>query len=479
MKKLPLFTVLLAHFLTILDIFIVNVALPSIQQSIKATNSQMQLVVAVYMIGFAAFLVLGGKLGDYFGRKRIFITGMIVFMLASIGCGTATTPLLLVAMRFLQGISAAVMSPQVLSFIQLLFPKHEERTYAIGWYGITIGIGTMLGQFLGGFLVELPVSGVIQPWRFIFLLNTPICLIGLMLAAHNLEESRSNSSGKLDYPGAALLSSGLLLLVLTLTIGKDLGNIAFIFFAVSLLFLFLFRRMQVRKEQPLINTTLFRIRNFNIAIAIAALFMTMLDAYFFILSIYLQDGLRLSPAHAGVFVVCQGIGFILASFISARLVLRYGKNTLMTGTIVIMVSLALQLCLFHMPGYRWVNYILLAIHGAGVALVLPPLANVALKNIPENLAGNASGVYATFQQLFGAFGITVTGGIFFYVVNHYSYYQGMVFATGIHLLCMLGVLLLLLRLPGNILPKKKKRIANTPGYACYHSKLTAIEPCKE
>lgn len=455
MRKISLFTVLLAHFLTILDIFIVNVALPSIQKHIKATNDQMQLVVAVYMIGFAAFLVLGGKLGDHFGRKKVFITGMIVFMLSSIGCGSAPTAEFLVVMRFLQGVSAALMSPQVLSFIQLLFPWHEERTYAIGWYGITIGIGTMLGQFLGGFLVELSVWGITQPWRLIFLLNGPICVLGLLMAWQYLEESKMLSSQKLDYPGAILLSMGLLLLVVTLTTGKNFSNNLYIFLLViSLVLLLLFGRQQRIKEQPLINPALFTNRNFNMAIAIAALFMTMLDAYFFILSIYLQDGIKLSPTQAGMFVVCQGIGFIAASLVSAALVLRYGKNILIAGTLLIMFSLLFQLYSLSVLNHYWISYILLAIHGVGVAMVLPPLANVALKNIPENLVGNASGVYATFQQLFGAVGITLTGGVFFYIVKVKTYEAGLFYATGINLLCMLGVLILLLRLPVNILPKK-------------------------
>lgn len=154
-NHISLLVLLLGHLLTILDIFIVNIAIPSIQRGLVSNNGKIQLVVSMYMVGFASFLIIGGKIGDYYGRKKIFILGMFLFMICSAGCGFAGTIDYLILLRFFQGISAALMSPQVLSYIQVLFIDHKERTYAMGWYGIAIGIGTMLGQFLGGFLVEL------------------------------------------------------------------------------------------------------------------------------------------------------------------------------------------------------------------------------------------------------------------------------------------------------------------------------------
>ena len=176
-KYISLLILLLAHLLTVLDIFIVNVAIPSIQRGLGSSNGKIQLVVAMYMVGFASFLIIGGKMGDYFGRKKIFILGLFLFMVTSAGCGFAATTNQLIALRFFQGISASLMAPQVLSYIQILFVSHKERTYAMGWYGIAIGIGTMLGQFLGGFLVELQPFLIDKSWRYIFLINIPICII--------------------------------------------------------------------------------------------------------------------------------------------------------------------------------------------------------------------------------------------------------------------------------------------------------------
>jgi MFS family permease len=164
---LKLFIILFGQLLTIMDIFIINVSIPSIQHDIHASNGEMQLMISAYLIGFASFLITGGRLGDVYGRKKVFILGLAFFILSSIACGISHGVAQLMISRLVQGISAAFMAPQVLSMIQILFPAHEERTKAMGWYGITIGIGTVLGQFLGGYFSSLSVLQ--EPWRLIFL----------------------------------------------------------------------------------------------------------------------------------------------------------------------------------------------------------------------------------------------------------------------------------------------------------------------
>jgi MFS family permease len=227
-RWISLIVLLSAHLLTIIDIFIINVAIPSIQQGISSSDSEIQLVVAMYMIGFASFLIIGGKAGDHYGRKKVFLLGMFLFILSSLGCSVAKTAEILITMRFFQGLSAAFMSPQVLALIQVLFVTHKERTFAIGLYGITIGLGTMLGQFLGGYLVELKPSWLDQPWRYTFLVNIPICITGLILAKVYLTESKDSSSLGMDYSGAVMLSAGLVVLIFSLTIGRDQDTIYFI-----------------------------------------------------------------------------------------------------------------------------------------------------------------------------------------------------------------------------------------------------------
>jgi MFS family permease len=196
------------------------------------------------------------------------------------------------------------------------------------------------------------------------------------------------------------------------------------------------------------------------AISASALFMLMLDAYFFVLAVFLQEGIRLSPMQAGYFIVFQGSGFILASFLSARLVLRFGKGVLIFGVLLLISAIILQLVLFYYPIVDFRGYVIMFLHGVGVALVLPSFANIALKNLPQNMIGNASGVYSTVQQLFGALGITLTGSVFYYLVKGNTdfkhFYNAFFYGTFIHLFCLISVLLLLFLLPKSVLPKKEK-----------------------
>jgi EmrB/QacA subfamily drug resistance transporter len=463
-KYISLLILLLAHLLTILDIFIVNVAIPSIQRGLGSSNGKIQLVVAMYMVGFASFLIIGGKTGDYFGRKKIFVLGMLLFMISSAGCGFADSTDHLIILRFFQGISAGLMSPQVLSYIQVLFTDHKERTYAMGWYGIAIGIGTMLGQFLGGFLVELKPYLIDQSWRYIFLINIPICASGILLAIRYLNPSRDYSSLQMDYWSAFILCIGLALLVFSMAVGLEQSGLVKITLPVSIVFIcvFIFRQIKRKsnKKEPLLNLELFKNRNFNMAVSASALFMLMLDAYFFVLAVFLQEGIQLSPMQAGYFIVFQGSGFILTSFLSARLVLRFGKTVLIFGVLLLISAIILQLVLFYYPIVDFRGYVIMFLHGVGVALVLPSFANIALKNLPQNMIGNASGVYSTVQQLFGALGITLTGSVFYYLVKGNTdfkhFYNAFFYGTFIHLFCLISVLLLLFLLPKSVLPKKRK-----------------------
>ena len=463
-KYISLLILLLAHLLTILDIFIVNVAIPSIQRGLGSSNGKIQLVVAMYMVGFASFLIIGGKTGDYFGRKKIFVLGMLLFMISSAGCGFADSTDQLIILRFFQGISAGLMSPQVLSYIQVLFTDYKERTYAMSWYGIAIGIGTMLGQFLGGFLVELKPYLIDQSWRYIFLINIPICASGIFLAIRYLNPSRDYSSLQMDYWSAFILCIGLALLVFSMAVGLEQSGLVKITLPVSIVFIciFIFRQIKRKsnKKEPLLNLELFKNRNFNMAVSASALFMLMLDAYFFVLAVFLQEGIQLSPMQAGYFIVFQGSGFILASFLSARLVLRFGKTVLIFGVLLLISAIILQLVLFYYPIVDFRGYVIMFLHGVGVALVLPSFANIALKNLPQNMIGNASGVYSTVQQLFGALGIALTGSVFYYLVKGNTdfkhFYNAFFYGTFIHLFCLISVLLLLFLLPKSVLPKKRK-----------------------
>ncbi|MFP3835067.1 MFS transporter [Chryseobacterium sp. SIMBA_028] len=461
---LKLIVILFGQLLTIMDIFIINVSIPSIQQSIHASNGEMQFIIAAYLIGFASFLITGGRLGDLYGRKRIFIIGLIFFMVSSIACGISSGAAQLIISRFIQGVSAAMMAPQVLSMIHTLFPEHEERTKAMGWYGITIGIGTILGQFLGGYFSSLIVFE--EPWRLIFLINIPICLLAVFYSLKQLDESKIAASQSFDIWGVLVLSAGLFGATYALTDSEKegLGIQNILLVAVSACILIYFIKNQKNKlnqKRPyLIDFKLFQYENFNLGIIAVSFFFIMLDSYFYILSLFFQDGLKMSPLNAGEIIVSQGLGFILASAFSIKLILKYGKKALIVGLVFIIMILFLQILFFKTPADFYLLCLLLFLHGIGVGSIIPSLANIALSGMSEKLMGNASGVYNTFQQIAAIIGIVAIGSIFYYFVGEkpliQDYHKAFSIAVLINILCLIFVIAAIIKVPEYVLPKKKK-----------------------
>lgn len=455
--------ILFGQLLTIMDIFIINVSIPSIQRDLRASNGATQLMMAAYLIGFASFLITGGRLGDLYGRKKIFISGLLFFMLSSLACGISSGAVQLVISRLVQGISAAMMAPQVLSMIQILFPVHEERTKAMGWYGITIGTGTILGQFLGGYFSSL--KGWEEPWRLIFLVNISVCLIAILCSFRQLEESTVKINKSFDIRGVLVLSAGLFLITYALTAseekGMDLQNGIMMTVSAGILVYFVRdQKNRLKKRRSyLIDFELFSYKNFNLGIIAVSFFFIMLDSYFYILSVFIQDGLKISPLMAGEIIVFQGLGFILASVFSVQLILKYGKNALIAGLVVIIAVLVLQVFLFRISNDFYLFCLLLFLHGLGVGAVIPSLANIALSGMSEKLTGNASGVYNTFQQIAAIIGIVGIGGIFYYFLGDQpftgNYHHAFSIAVLINVLCLLLVIVAVSRVPDNVLPKRK------------------------
>ncbi|SHK66800.1 MFS transporter [Chryseobacterium polytrichastri] len=460
---LKLTVILFAQLLSIMDIFIINVSIPSIQRDIHASNGQMQLIIAAYLIGFASFLITGGRLGDLYGRKRLFIVGLILFMISSITCGFSTNSLFLIISRFMQGFSAALMSPQVLSMIQILFPEHHERTKAMSWYGITIGIGTILGQFLGGYFSSL--TFINEAWRLIFFINIPICLFAVVLGFKLLDESKITITERFDFLGVALLAIGLFCFTYALTISEhgSFGIESIVLMVISVILLAYFIKNQknrILKNKPyLIDFKLFTFKNFNIGILAVSFFFIMLDSYFYVLSIFFQEGLKINPLDSGEIIVFQGFGFILASVFSAKLILRYGKKVLILGLILIITVLMLQGYFFTETPSIPILYLLLFMHGVGVGSIIPSLANIALSGIPKDLMGNASGVYITLQQTAAIIGIIIVGSLFYYFLGQQplvsDYQKAFKIALATNIICLIAVIVLIVKVPESILPVKK------------------------
>lgn len=464
-KYLKLLVILLGQLLTIMDIFIINVSIPSIQRDLHAGNGEIQFMIAAYLIGFASCLITGGRLGDVYGRKKIYMIGLAAFTLSSAACGISVDAGQLAVSRFIQGVSAAMMAPQVLSMIQILFPDHRERTKAMGWYGITIGTGTILGQFLGGYFSSLTI--IEEPWRLIFLMNIPVCLPAIFLSLKVLNESKIPVKQSFNISGVLMLSAGLFCAAYALTMSEHEGihfkNVSLMMISVIIIQVFIKnQKKRIKNERSyLIDFKLFRYKNFNLGIVAVSFFFIMLDSYFYILSVFFQNGLKINPLKAGEIIVFQGLGFILSSIISVQLILKYGKKAMVAGLVFIIMILVLQLFLFEKQADFLFFCLLLFLHGVGVGSIIPTLANIALSGIPEKLIGNASGVYNTFQQIAAIIGIVAVGSIFYYflgenpTVQHYQ--KAFSVTLLINILCLILVILSVFKVPDHVLPEMDKK----------------------
>lgn len=441
-RRASLYIVCTASFLSVLDLFIVNVALPAIQAGIHGTNGDGQMIMALYLLGHAIFLITGGRMGDYYGHKKIFIWSMLLFTLASACCAAAQTATQLNTGRFLQGAFAAFMVPQSIAFIQLLFPEQPERSKALGVYGAIGGIASVIGQSLGGLLPE------IAGWRWLFIVNLPVGLIAAIIAKYYLEEPATLIKGRPDYAGILLLSSGLMALIYPLIRGREtawpLWSIVLI--PVSFLLLTLFAFSQ-RKKDGLIDLQLFRNRDFNIGLGAVVAYFIVQDSYFFMNTMMLQLGMGLSSGLTGTYFVAQGTGFVIAALYSIKLVAVYGKRVLQTGVLLMIAMLLLHILFITTSAYLFV--VILFLYGLGCGAVLPSLLTLALRKIPVSLAATAAGTYVTFQQISIALGVCITGGLFLQLLGNtptwQQWLQAYRYATGVNIFFLVIVCYLLAR----------------------------------
>jgi EmrB/QacA subfamily drug resistance transporter len=411
--------VLNAGFMQLVDISNVNVAIPSIQRDLDATYADIQWVLAGYQLAFAVMLITGGRLGDIFGRKRLFMIGMAGFTLASALCGLAQTPDMLIASRILQGLFGAIMFPQVLSIIQVTFPP-QERATAFGLFGATIGLATITGPLVGGLLIQADLFGL--QWRPIFLVNLPIGIAALAVAARFLVESKAPRALRLDPVGVVVVTAGLLLLVYPLVQGRDLGwpPWTFLSMAASVPVLAGFAVYERHKKaldgSPLVDMDLFRQRSFVPGLLLAGIFFMGIPAFFLTFSLWLQIGLGFSALHAGLTGAPFAVGSALASAASVRLVPVLGRRILSAGSLLLvagMVALMWTVDRYGGAVTSWQLLPALLLCGLGLGSVIAPLVNVVLAGIRAQDAGSASGVLTTVQQIGGAIGVALIGVVFF------------------------------------------------------------------
>jgi EmrB/QacA subfamily drug resistance transporter len=451
-----------AAFLGVLDFFIVMVSIPAIKLDLDATPAQVQLMVACYGLAYAVTLITGGRLGDIYGRKRLFLVGMAGFTLASTLCGLATSPAMLIVARVFQGVMAAQMFPQVLSIIQVSFPP-QERGRAFGIFGTVAGAGSFSGNLLGGVLVHFNLFGL--GWRPIFLVNLPVGLISLVAAAALLRESRSPKARRLDLGGVAVVSLGLLLLVYPLMQGREAGWPLWAFLSlgaslpVLVAFVFYERRVQLTGGSPLLELDLFHDHVFVVGLVTTLVYYCGLSALFLIITLFLQDGLQFDALKAGLTFAPFGLGFLVASNRAARLVSRMGNTVIQVGVGLMASSVGALIVLTFMRGLgtglgELIPVLLL--YGIGQGLVMPTLVTTVLSGVHGHDAGSAAGVLTTVQQVALSIGVAVIVSVFYAVLDHHGgaktivaqgYVSAMDIALVLNLILLLTAFALVFLLP--------------------------------
>ncbi|PPE57930.1 MFS transporter [Pectobacterium brasiliense] len=414
---LGLSVLLMAGFVTIFDLFVVNVAIPSMQADLGASFAQIGFIVAGYELAFGVLLITGGRLGDVFGRRRLFVVGMAGFTLASALCGLAPSAGFLIGARILQGLAAALLFPQVYASIRVNFDGNDSRR-AFGLLGMTLGLAAIAGQILGGWLVHANLFGL--GWRSIFLINVPIGLLAIA-AARFIPESRTPQRPSLEWTGVALVSVGLTLLLVPLIEGPGQGWPAWSLWmlATATLLLAMFYRQQERRQRsghlPLVDMRLLAQRRFLLGVLLVLLVYSTSSSFFLCFALLVQTGLGLDPFLAGsIFAPCS-VGFVLASLAAPRLVARWGTVAIVAGALVYAVSIGLLIMQVQLAGADLVAVRLipvLVVVGAGQGFIMTPLLNLVLGFVDEVQAGMASGVISTVQQVGAALGVAVVGILF-------------------------------------------------------------------
>ncbi|MEQ1963613.1 MFS transporter [Xenorhabdus khoisanae] len=419
---LTLSVLLSAGFMTIFDLFVVNIAIANIQSQLQATLFQVTLVIVAYEIGFGLLLITGGRLGDLFGRRRLFQLGTVAFTLTSLLCGLAPTAIFLIFARFLQGLSAALLFPQVYSSIRVNFEGDNSRR-AFGLLGMTLGFAAIAGQTLGGWMIAANLWDL--QWRSIFLVNVPVGLLALGFSGY-INESLAQEKPGLDLVGVALSSIGIFALLLPLLIGPTLNwpiwSWALLFLACLVLLQFLRHEKHyvAQGKTPLFNFDLLKNKQFSLGCLLVLFVYSTSSSFFLIFALFLQNGLGFNPFDAGLIFAPASIGFVLSSLNAPYWVKRFGSKAIVIGALLYAISfLALITAIvmlspttlsptnFSMATPLFVIVPILMLLGYGQGFVMTPLLNVVLAFVNVRFAGMASGIIATLQQVGAAFGVAV------------------------------------------------------------------------
>jgi EmrB/QacA subfamily drug resistance transporter len=407
-----------AQFMFGVDAFIVNVAIPTIAAELHASPAQVESVIAIYLIAYATLIVTGGRLGDIFGTKPVFLMGVLGFTLTSLWCALAQSGPELIAARLTQGATAALMVPQVLATLHLLFADHQRnRAFAI--YGVVLGLAGAAGFLLGGALVTLNIAGL--GWRVVFLVNVPFGLLIIAAAAFIMPTVPQRAGTRLDLPGAIVLFAGLLCLIGPLLFGHDVHWSPWLWLVMAAGvviiagFLRLERAVEKRGGMPLVDLDLLVDKAFVRGLVAAFSFFFANLSFYLIMTVFMQKALGIPPLDAGMVFIPLTLTFVIASRHAGVRAKHRGTLVLIEGCAIQIAGLAvlaLTIAIVKAPSAMLIALVL-TVFGFGQGLVMAPLSSVVLSTVKPAAAGAGSGLYGTTVQIANAAGVAAIGGLYF------------------------------------------------------------------
>ena len=453
-RRLAFATVMLAFVLEIVDTTIVNTALPAIQRGLGASEGATQWIVTAYFLMFAVFLVAGGRLGDLYGYRRLFLFGVAGFTLASLACGLAPDATVLITARFAQGGAAAIMAPQVIALVQLMYSP-LERVARLAVFGLVGGLAAIGGPILGGLLIAADVAGM--GWRAVFLINLPVGVAALAAGWWLLPAGRSPRALRLDPLGTVLLATALIALLVPAIEGRARGWpwwCAVLPSAGGAL-LYLFWRHAVRRTarigSALIAPELFAAPTFRFGLSMTVLFGTATNGFLLVLSLMLQHGLGKTPLETALLHMPFGLGVMAGvALIGPKALPRIGARLLIVGAATMalgLVAVAVAVAFAPVPAFIGAA---LAVAGVGMGCIVGPLGPVTLARVDRDHAGVAGGMHNGAQQIGGALGAAVVGTVFFAVSDRSGVLPAFDAAVGLVIVLLAAVALLARFLPGAI-----------------------------
>ncbi|HEY3952584.1 MAG TPA: MFS transporter [Streptosporangiaceae bacterium] len=454
-RWLAAIVMIVGALMDMIDVTIVNVALPTIRRDVYASATQLEWVVSGYMLAFAAALIIAGNLGDRFGRKRVFLAGAAVFGLASLAAGISGSGVELIAARVAAGIAAAAMAPQVLATFRVIFPA-SERGKAFGIYGAMLGFASAVGLLLGGALTEANLFG--WSWRSVFFVNVPVAVAALIAGLRFIPETRDPAARRPDVPGAVLLAGSLVAIVYPLLEGRQLGWPGWVWplLAAGLAGLGVLGVLEARRARrrnggpaPLLRAGLLRVPAFAAGLGVQLAFSAGMQGFFLAFALWLQAGEHFSPLKAGLTAIALSAGSFAVAPAAVPLAQKHGRGVLALGGLLMAAGITAELLAAShvgVGGSPWPVVPGLVVAGAGLSLLVIPLVNVVLAAVPVEVAGGASGLFSTAQQLGGALGVALLGTVFFGYLNGHSFQAALVhtapYAVGAFALCAVLSMLL-------------------------------------